>query len=176
MNQKSQTKKMYAHRILLESKRKERMIDFKFAEEKGLIGKMRVVKNSEEYKYLLSVCRRKFEPSPNPNSFWIEGYPIAICPIRSTEKIILIEWSLENGDFFSHAFSLADKLDECYQKLLSVLEVKSTGEQIPADILVKKCGLLVSVQLEGDGISYSLNDICSVKELNQYRLAYLEVN
>lgn len=168
MNYMNQTKKMYTSRMMVAENGIGNMVNSKFAEEIGLVEKMRDVKNIEEYKYLLTVSQREFKPSYS-NSYWIEGYPLGICPIRSKENINLIEWSLENGDFFSHPFALGDTVNRNYEKLLSILGVYSVEGRVPTDILVKKCGLLVTMEMTGGEFAYYLHDICTMEELTQHR-------
>lgn len=172
-NKKKQMQQMYAHGQLIEMERNERILDHDIYQTMGLVNGMQDVKSIAEYDYLRSVSQRTFQRTADSTSFWMEGYPLEITPIRSTENFHQIEWSLENGDFLTHPFALSDGLDENYQKFLSVIRVAPFGKWVPTDILVKKCGLLVTSKIEGDEVSYYLHDICSVEELVKHRLKAL---
>lgn len=169
-HKKKQMQKMYDHCRFVEMEGNGQMLDYDVYKQMGLVEDMRDVKSIEEYDYLCSASQRTFKRTSDSTSFWIEGHPLGITPIRSTEKFHLIEWSLENGDFLSYPFALTDGLDENYQKFLSVIGVMRFGRWVPTDILVKRCGLLVTARLEGDEVSYYLHDVCSIEELLKHKL------
>jgi hypothetical protein len=169
MHDKNQTKKMYEHTRMMEVTKNQRTLDYETFEERGIIDKVRNVKNLIEYNYLLIESQRKLKRIKNVNQFWIEGYALNIAPIRSKENFNLIEFSLENGDFLTIPFALENGMDENYQKFLSAIKVHPLGKMVPVEILVKPFGLLVTSQLVGGEMSYYLHDICTLEELTETR-------
>lgn len=166
MIEKNQVKKMYEHIRLLEKAAIHPLeLDYDMCEEDGLIEEGRDVKNIHEYHYLLSESQRSFQETKNSNSFWIEGYALDFTPIHSKENFHLFEFSLKNGDFLSFPFALEKGLDENYLKYLTAIHVKPLEKRVPAEVLVKKFGLLVTPQIINGEIAYYLHDISSLEKL-----------
>lgn len=162
MQNKSQTKKMYEHTRMMETSKSLGMLE---NEKMGLIDKPRSVKSESEYHYLLSESNRKFQRQETVHTCWIEGYALDITSILSKENFHLIEFSLENGDFFTFPFALEKGMDGNYQKFLSTIGVQPLGKVVPVDILVKRLGFLVTPQMMNGEMAYYLHDLCPLEEL-----------
>lgn len=168
MIEKNQVKKMYEHIHLVEKASIHPLeLDYELCEEDGLIGKGREVKNIHEYHYLRNESQRSFQETKNSNSFWIEGYALGFMPIHSKENFHLFEFSLKNGDFLAFPFAVEKGLDENYQKYLAAIHVNPLEKRVPAEVLIKRFGLLVTPQIINGEIDYYLHDICSLKKLNK---------
>ncbi|SDQ06743.1 hypothetical protein [Virgibacillus salinus] len=166
----------------LEIRKQQRMLSYKEFEDWGIIDKKRDVKDIKENEYLRFVSQYKFRNPSNLYSFWIEGQPLGVTPIISEEKFHIIGWSLMNNDYLEHPFALANEMDGNYQKFLTAINVSPLGDMVPADIIMARCGLLVTVlpelvegyelpeEEEEEQPSYFLHDVCSIMELADHRL------
>lgn len=152
-----QVKKMYAQNQLLRMIHNNERIDSDYCKANDLVEKKREVKNEQEYHYLTTVSMQPFHAS-TIHGYWLEGYPLSVTPIESEEQFLLIQFSMENGDFVSHPFALTWGMDANYQKLLSALGLEAVDKEL-SNIFVKKCSLLVSAKWEGGERTYFLHDV-----------------
>lgn len=172
MRNEKTVEKAFVRNIVPRSKSKEELIKLEEIGSNCLVEPLIEVESMQEYEYLLQESQRKLNVKYSPDSFWIEGYVIGIQAILSKENFHYVYWSLENGAFLTDVFALTEGLNENYLHFLSMVDIKPAGNQIPEDILVEKCSLLVvkkrSNGLETYQIQFILpwTDIMPAKELN----------
>jgi len=167
MNNKNQAQKNDEINQLKSFECNDGQSHYEFAKEMGLILPEREVQSLTEYYQLILRSKRKLQDYKHPNSFWIEGYAIKIEPVVSKENINVIEFSLENGDFFNYVFVLEDGLNDSYLRYLEAINVYEAKDYVPADVLIRRCGFLLLEEWISGEKTYVLHDVCPADELSQ---------
>lgn len=127
------------------------------------------------------------EVSSLPERLWMEGYLIGYSPLEEKEgpetksPQIELEWSLETGESVFQKLTIADGYqdgDASFEKLITIFNVLPFQVNFLNELLVKRCGLLVTAEWITDEetgyLTYELHDLCSLEELQNYRIHYTE--
>lgn len=142
---------------------------------------MNAMKKTKETKKYVNLHTE--EVSSLPERFWMEGYLIGYSPIEGTADTQLIrsridlEWSLETGESVFHELTLPDwdeDGDAICEKLLTIFSMVPFQVDFLEELLVQRCGLLVTAEWvtdeESERLVYELHDLCSLEDLQRHRI------